>query len=102
MNRLPRQLLVLFLLLLFVVPAAPASALDPVDPFLGCDRCVRRDRRLLGDLHARAALDPGLIWNGDLVIYAHGYVSPYRSGRQRFRSISTGCPTAPPSQTWST
>ena len=29
----------------------------------------------MGDLHAGAI--PGVAWNGDLIIYAHGYVSPY-------------------------
>jgi pimeloyl-ACP methyl ester carboxylesterase len=75
MNRVPRLLLVLFLLLVFVTPAA-AAAQDVPDPFTGCDSGVFAETGALWKICMPERI-PGLTWNGDLIIYSHGYVSPY-------------------------
>jgi pimeloyl-ACP methyl ester carboxylesterase len=76
MERFPRLLLVLFLLLVFVVLATPASAQAPPDPFSDCDRGVFAETGASWVICMPARIQ-GVAWNGDLIIYAHGYVSPY-------------------------
>jgi len=73
MYRLSRPILVLFLLLVAALPAAaPAAAQIPWPPS-GCQQGV------LGTGAVWLICMPerlGRVWNGDLVVYAHGYVSP--------------------------
>jgi pimeloyl-ACP methyl ester carboxylesterase len=76
MDRLPRLLLVLSLLLMFVVAVAPAFAQSPQDPFIGCDRGVFAETGASWVICMPERI-PGLTWNGHLAIYLHGYVSPY-------------------------
>jgi alpha-beta hydrolase superfamily lysophospholipase len=78
MNRFLRMLPVVFLLTVLVVPAAPASArvAAVVDPlfFAGCEEGV------FGTGASWVICMPergGVEWKGDLVIFVHGYVSPY-------------------------
>ncbi len=73
MHRPSRRALALCLVLLFLVPAIPASAQE--DPFLGCDRGVFAETGASWVICMPERI-PGLAWNGDLIIYAHGYVSP--------------------------
>jgi pimeloyl-ACP methyl ester carboxylesterase len=74
MQRVPRLLLALFLLLVIVVPAAPASA-QITDPFPGCQNGVFADTGASWVICMPASI--GEEWNGDLIVFAHGYVSPY-------------------------
>ena len=68
MDRLPSLTLVSFLLLVLVAPPASVSAQIP-GPFEGCDLGV------FAETGAEWAICmPQLNWNGDLIIYAHGYV----------------------------
>jgi pimeloyl-ACP methyl ester carboxylesterase len=69
MKHLP---LLVLALLLFVVPA---HAQTPPDPFLGCDHGVFAETGASWVICMPERL--GTAWNGDLMIYAHGYVSPY-------------------------
>ncbi len=72
----PHSLRKWFLRILFtaVVPAAPASA-QAVDPFLGCENGVFAKTGASWVICMPDRL--GMPWNGDLIIYAHGYVTPF-------------------------
>ena len=75
MDRAPRRLLVSFLLLVLLLPAAPVAAQAPGDPFTGCDSGLIPNTGASWAICMPARL--GVPWNGDLIIFAHGYVSPY-------------------------
>ena len=82
MQRPMRLSLVVFLLLVLAVPAAPAFAQEP--PFFaGCEQGVFADTGaswvicMPERLPPPPAPMPPATWNGNLVIFVHGYVSPY-------------------------
>ena len=70
MDRLPSLTLVTFLLLVLVIPTASFSAQSPFD---GCDLGVVAETGAEWAICMPERI-PGLTWNGDLIIYAHGYV----------------------------
>jgi pimeloyl-ACP methyl ester carboxylesterase len=70
MDRLPSLTLVSFLLLVLVIPTASFSAQTPFD---GCDIGVFAETGAEWAICMPERI-PGLTWNGDLIIYAHGYV----------------------------
>jgi len=79
MNRFLRMLPVVFLLTVLVAPAAPAlagSAAQSEPPFFyACEEGMFAETGASWVICMPERL--GLSWNGDLVIFVHGYVSPY-------------------------
>ncbi len=71
MNRLP-SLILSFLILTIIFPAASVSG-QTSGPFVGCDVGVFAETGAEWAICMPERIQ-GLTWNGDLIIYAHGYV----------------------------
>lgn len=70
------RLSLIFILLLAVVPAVPAGA-EGIPPLpASCNQTPLPGEN--GDLYFICMPPDGIPWNGNLVVFAHGYVDPYQ------------------------